>query len=213
MRAPTISPKKCSVVKVDRCEEDVERDRQQTPSRQASDEMDTSENIVLGAERIGVTQTRETMEVHDTVEGISLEGGKGNFDDTLKEIDSALNVFYETNTVSPRLKEVCLDAVHSSGTITGMGAGVEAIGALVQEDHRAIIDVENNTSSSGSFKGWKRLARDKNGVVQSGSSSGGKISVDDCLEGVADLVPTKRRCASVKSNEMVETDAQPRRAQ
>ena len=74
--------------------------------------------------------------------------------------------------------------------------------------HIAIIDVENSTFSGGSLRGWKRLARDKNGVVQPGSSSGGKRSVDDCLEGVTDLVPTKRRCASVKSNETVEADAQ-----
>ena len=71
----------------------------------------------------------------------------------------------------------------------------------------AIIDVENSTSLGGSFRGWKRLARDKNGVVQPGSSSGGKRSVDDCLEGMADLVPTKRQCASIKSNETVEAEA------
>ena len=169
--------------------------------------MDTGENIVLSAERIGVTQTRETMEVYGTAEGIGLKGGKGNFDDTLKEIDLALNVFDDTNTVSPRLKEVCLDDVQSGGIIMGKGVGVEAIGALVQEDHMAIIDVENSTSLGGSFRGWKRLARDKNGVVQPGSSSGGKRSVDDCLEGMADLVPTKRQCASIKSNETIEAEA------
>ena len=59
----------------------------------------------------------------------------------------------------------------------------------------------------------ERLARDKIGVVQLGSSSGGKRHSDDCLEGMADLVPTKRRCASVKNNETVEAEAQPRRAQ
>ena len=192
MRAPTISPKKCSTDKVDGCKEDMDKDRQQTPPRQATDVMDTGENIVLGAERIEVTQTKETVKVYGTVEGIGLEGGKGNFDDTLKEIDVALNVFDDTSTGSPRLKEVCLDDVQSGGIITGKGEGVEAIGALVEEDHRAIIDVENSTSLGGSLRGWKRLARDKNRVVQLGSSSGGKRSVDDCLEGMADLVPTKR---------------------
>ena len=73
--------------------------------------MDTGENIVLGAERIEVTQTRETVEVYGTGEEIGLEGGIGNFDDTLKEIDAALNVFADTSNVSPRLKEVCLDDV------------------------------------------------------------------------------------------------------
>ena len=169
--------------------------------------MDTGENIVIGAERIEVTQTRETVEVYGTGEEIGLEGGIGNFDDTLKEIDAALNVFADTSNVSPRLKEVCLDDVQSGGIITGKEVGVEATSAVVQEDHGANIDVENSTSLGGSLRGWKRLARDKNGVVQLGSSSGGKRNIDDCLEGMADLVPIKRRCASVKSNETVEADA------
>ena len=65
----------------------------------------------------------------------------------------------------------------------------------------------------GHLGGWKRLARDKSGGVQRGSSSGGKRHIEDCLEGMAELVPTKRRCASGKKNEMVEAEAQPRRAQ
>lgn len=67
--------------------------------------------------------------------------------------------------------------------------------------------MESCTSSVGSLRGWKRLARETDVVVQVGSSSAGKRSVDEFLEGVEDLVPTKRRCASVKINEMMEADA------
>ena len=228
MRAPTISPKKCSTVKVDGCEEDkdrdgqktipsqatnedTDRDKQQNLPRQATDEMDTSENLVLGVGRIEVTQAGETVEAYGTGDEIGLEGGIGNFDDTLKEIDPALNAFDGTSNVSPRIKEACLDDVQSGGIIIGKEVGVEATSAVVQEDHGANID--NSTSLGGSLRGWKRLARDKIGVVQLGSSSGGKRHIDDCLEGMADLVPTKRRCASVKNNETVEAEAQPRRAQ
>ena len=93
----------------------------------------------------------------------------------------------------------------------GKKVGAEDISAVVQEDHGANID--NSTSLGGSLRGWKRLARDKSGGVQRGSSSGGKRHFEVCLEGMADLVPTKRHCASGKNNETVEAEAQPRRAQ
>ena len=83
--------------------------------------MDTSENLVLGVGRIEVTQAGETVEVYGTGDEIGLEGGIGNFDDTLKEIDADLNAFDGTSNVSPRIKEACLDDVQSGGIIMGRG--------------------------------------------------------------------------------------------
>ena len=88
-------------------------------------------------------------------------GVNRNFDDTLKEIDAALNAFDGTSNVSPRIKEACLDDVQSGGIIMGKEVGAEDISAGVQEDHGANID--NSTSLGGSLRGWKRLARDKIG--------------------------------------------------
>ena len=93
------------------------------------------------------------------------------------------------------------------GTIKGIGVGVKGNVVQVQEDHTVSVDLENCNSLGGSLRGWKRLARERDGVVQFGSPSGVKRSFDECLEGVIDLVPTKRQCVSVKSNETVEADA------
>ena len=93
------------------------------------------------------------------------------------------------------------------GTIKGIGVGAKGNVVQVQEDHKVSVDLENCNSLGGSLRGWKRLARERDGVVQSGSPSGVKRSFDECLEGVIDLVPTKRQCVSIKSNEMVEADA------
>ena len=173
--------------------------------------MDTGENGVLGVGRLVATQAGDTVEAYGNGEDIGLEGGMGNFDDTLKEIDAALNVFDGTSDASLGLKVVGLDNDQAGGTIMGKEVRAEDTSDGGQEDHGAISD--NSTSLGGSLRGWKRLARDKSGGVQRGSSSGGKRHIDDCLEGMADLVPIKRCCASVKNNETVEAEAQPRRAQ
>nr|POE71557.1 hypothetical protein CFP56_12784 [Quercus suber] len=183
--------------------------------------MDTSENIVLGLERSGVIQSSEAVEEQGIVEEVGIKGpfvgmnssGQENFEDKLREIDSDLAVFDDENLANPRSIEVVSVDVHSSENIMGMGLGTEGIGARVQEDFRVSTGLENCNFSGGSLRGWKRLARDREVVVQPGSLSGGKRSMDVCLEGEANLVPTKRRCASVKSNETMEADDQPRQAQ
>ena len=232
MRAPTIPPKKCSTVKVDGSEEghtvrtkqqncpmqatvetekDTNRDEQQNSPRQVTEEMDTGENEGLGVGRFVATQAGVTVDVYGNGDVIGLDDGMGNFDDTLKEIDAALNVLDGTNDASFGLKAVGLDNEQAGGTSMGKEVGAEDNSDGGQEDHGAISD--NSTSIGGSLRGWKRLARDKSGGVQRSSSSGGKRHFEDCLEGMVDLVPTKRHCASGKNNETVEAEAQPRRAQ
>ena len=212
MRAPMIAPKKCSVVKVEGCEEYVDKERQQFSSRLDNEEMDTRENTVGGLERNGVLQPSEAVEENGVDEGVGLMGAfvgtdrssQENFDDKLREIDSDLATFdgNAIDQVATPLGETIM------GTETGIDCNVEQ----EQVDHRAFVDLENSTPLGGSLRGWKRLARKRDVVVQSSSTSGGKRSVE-CLEGVVDLVLTKRRCASVKINEEVEADVQPRRAQ
>lgn len=46
-----ISPKKCSVVKVDGNEGAMERERQKSSSWNVGDDMDTGENIIHGVQR------------------------------------------------------------------------------------------------------------------------------------------------------------------
>lgn len=52
--------------------------------------------------------------------------------------------------------------------------------------------MESYTTSGGSIRGWKRLARERDVVVQASIPSFRERSVDECLEGVEDLVPIKR---------------------
>ena len=165
MRAPITAPKKCSVVKVEGCEEDVDRDKQQSSSRHDNDEMDTRQNTVVGLERNRVCHPSEVVEEHGVDEGVGLMGnfvgtdrsGQVNFDDKLREIDSDLATF-DGNAIDQV-------ATPLGETIMGTGTGIDCNVEQEQVDHRAFVDLENSTPLGGSLRGWKRLARERDVVV------------------------------------------------
>ena len=165
MRGPMIAPKKCSMVKVEGCEEDMDRDRQQSSSRHDNDEMDTRENTIVVLERNGVFHPSEAVDEHGVDEGVRLMGnfvrtdrsGQGNFDDKLREIDSDLAAFDGDAIDSV--------ATPSGETIMGTGTGIDGNVEQEQVDHRASVDLENCTPLGESLRGWKRLARERDVVV------------------------------------------------
>ncbi|XP_050242446.1 uncharacterized protein LOC126691441 [Quercus robur] len=167
MRGPMIAPKKCSMVKVEGCEEDMDRDRQQSSSRHDNDEMDTRENTVVVLERNGVFHPSEAVEEHGVDEGVRLMGnfvrtnrsGQGNFDDKLREIDSDLAAFDGDAIDSV--------ATPSGETIMGTGTGIDGNVEQEQVDYRASVDLENCTPLGESLRGWKRFHIDA--VIQGGS--------------------------------------------
>lgn len=191
MRAPMISPKKCFVVKVDGSEGEVDRERQQSPSRDVGDEMDTGENIISDLQRPEDIQPSRVVVEHGTEDGVEMLGtslgtgrsGQGNFYETFKEINLALDAFDKADTINLQPREVSSVAFQSGDTIKGMGLVAEGHSVLAQGVQRVSMVVESCTSSAGSLRGWKRLARETDVVVQVGSSSAGKRSVDEFLEG------------------------------
>lgn len=74
MRAPMISPKKCFVVKVDGSEGEVDRERQQSLSRDVGDEMDTGENIIPSLQRPEDIQPSRVVVEHGTEDGVEMLG-------------------------------------------------------------------------------------------------------------------------------------------
>lgn len=176
----------------------MDRGRQQSPTRDVGDEMDSRETIIAGLQRPGDVVSSGAVREQSIENGVEMVGtsvgmgssGHGNFDNTLREIDSALAAFDKTDSISLQPRDGSSVALHLEDLIMGQGAGAEGFLVVVQDDQRVSVDMENGTSSSVPLRGWKRLARERD-VVQVGSPSAGKRSVDECLEGVADLVPTK----------------------
>lgn len=160
------SPKKSSVVKVEGCEDEVDRGRQQTPSRDVGDEMDTRETIIAGLQRPGDVQSSDAVREQSIEDGVEMVGtsvgighsGHGNFDDTLREIDSALAAFDKTDSVSLQPRDVSSFALHSEDLIMGQGAGAEGLSVVAQDVQRVSVDMENCTSSNGSLKRVEKVS-------------------------------------------------------
>lgn len=87
-------------------------------------------------------------------------------------------------------------------------------GNIVTDETNHVFSVqESSVPSGGPVRGWKRLAREKAASEQGVSSIPAKRGVQEYLEVLEELVPAKRRCASVKSLETVEAGVQPHRGQ
>ena len=76
---------------------------------------------------------------------------------------------------------------------------------FITDENNHVFSIQKMFASSGGLvRGWKHLAREKVALEQVGSSLPTKRGVQENLEVLEDLVPTKRRRASVKSFETVE---------
>nr|POE78993.1 hypothetical protein CFP56_54597 [Quercus suber] len=121
----------------------------------------------------------------------------------LKAIDLELAKYDgEVDTdLQPRVKFATLGLLNDPEGLLGAEDGEHV--TEIAGTHRVSTSWEKTTSLGGLVRGWKCLAREKAAMEQVSSPIYAKQGIQEYLEVMEDLVPTKRRCASVKSIETV----------
>ena len=220
MRAPSINPKKCTVVRVEGSNGSTDKDEHSFLIVRG-EEVDTTENELLEQSKEAENPECQLEETHAPKDFVAIPDivlvqclqVQQNFQETLKEIDLGL-AKYDGDVG----KEIHLGAEEGLGSPLSASEGILKAGAgecnfIIDENNHVFSVQEMSASLGGPIRGWKHLARENAASEQVGSSLPTKRGVQENLEVSEDLVPTKRRCASVKSFKTVEVGVLPRRGQ
>lgn len=208
LRAPSVNPKKCTMVRVEGGSGSIEKEVQFFPIERG-EEMDTTENELLERSKevenleCQLEESNRPKEIMITPDAAPVlrQSVQQEFQDTLKEIDLEL-AKYDGNVGT----EFQLRAEEGSRSPLSASEGILKVeaneGNIVTDETNHVFSVQEiSVPSGGPVRGWKHLAREKAASEQGVSSVTAKRGVQEYLEVLEDLVPAKRRCASVKSFE------------
>lgn len=191
MRAPPMVPKKCSVVKVEGCDREEAKEVLHPSTINVSEERASSEDEEIGLCRtddvhIGQAMSECGLEGEvDTLEslGVKTASTTTNFQEILKEIDLGLSKYDSPVMISspPRIEDGMVFQTGNPGKCLVSKEGVQTTST-----------VEGSTPLGGQFQTCKRLDRELVVIVQASVSTSTKCGIQECMEVVEELVPTKK---------------------